>query len=131
MDAINKPNDWFTARFLNPEQTPESLVIQGLSAENTRLEDKEFYKNKPKVKEAFTDDNGVFNEKEFDKAYDTYLAEYQYLSGMNTRDFILQFYEKNPGVFSIPYGHYVTPKIKTSLTPNPLKQSFGIIQLNE
>lgn len=131
MENINKPHDWFAARFLNPDKTPEFLVLEGFSTENTKIEDKDFYKNKAKVQEFFKDENGNFDEKAFTEAHEKYTQEYQYLSNVNNRDFVLQFYEKHPGVFSVPFGHSFTPTMDVSLTPNPLDQSFGVTAINE
>jgi hypothetical protein len=131
MDAVNKPNDWFATRFLNPDQTPESLVVEGISTSNTKIEDREYYRNIPEVKEAYTDEYGTFKEREFNDTYDQYLAEYQYLSGINNRDFVLQFYEKNPGVFSVSYGHFVDPSMSVSKVNNPLEQTYGLTTIGE
>lgn len=131
MENINKPHDWFAARFLNPDKTPEFLVLEGFSTENTKIEDKDFYKNKAKVQEFFKDENGNFDEKAFTEAHEKYTQEYQYLSNINNRDFVLQFYEKHPGVFSVPFGHSFAPTMDVSLTPNPLDQSFGVAAINE
>jgi hypothetical protein len=131
MDNTNKPHDWFASRFLNPDKTPEFFVLEGFSTENTKIEDKDFYKNKAKVKEFYTNEEGVFDEKAFDRDFDQYTKEYQYLSQINNRDFVLQFYEKHPGVFSVPFGHSYVPKMEITKVANPLDQSFGITAINQ
>ena len=60
---MTKENDWFAANLGNPDFSPEDFKsIGGLSIDNTQFLSREEYKNKPKVKEIFTDENGKFDE---------------------------------------------------------------------
>lgn len=74
-----KQNDWFALN-LNIEErgiVPEAnLALYGITADNTGLQDKDYYKNIPRVIDHFTGDSGEFNEEAFNAYYDSLSRSY-------------------------------------------------------
>ena len=71
-----KVNDWFAARLLNLDKGPGILIDNGINVENSKLEDRDVYKNKLKVQEMFKKEDGTFDEDNFNKFYDNISNEY-------------------------------------------------------
>ncbi|MEG0773638.1 hypothetical protein [Clostridium sp.] len=127
----NKTNDWFAARLMNIDKPVEFLISEGIDATNSEMQDKDFYKSKPKVQEAFKHENGGFDKDKYDKFYDDISLEFTYLNSIDTENFILNAYEKSGSNFSTDFGTVVNPKITTSAVTNPQDLSFGLINTNE
>lgn len=122
----NKTNDWFAARFLNPDIGADALIGNNITAENSTLQSADFYKNKPKVQEQFKKEDGSFDEKSFNEFYNNIEQEYVALSSIDAYNYALDAYENTPGIFSINNG---TKSVKSpifSLVSNPLDQKVGI-----
>ena len=128
-DSI-KIHDYGAARLLNPEETPGTLVVGGLTAENTKLEDKDFYQNKAKVREIFSDENGNFKQEEFDAFYKKISDEFLYLNALKDQNFAFNFYEKNNANYRVKVGRKSNPQVYTELTANPTHSSLGLISGN-
>ena len=128
MDTVIKEHDLFAARMLNPDKGLSYFVAEeGLSSQNTQLEGKEFYKNKEKVKEFFTDDSGKFNQEEFDKFYKQISLEYSYLNNMDSAKFIFDTYEKSAADFTTPFGEVKDYELEVERTANPLEQTYNLV----
>ena len=104
MDENNKVYDLFAARMLNPDKGIGALIDNGITIENTTLKSIDEYRDKAKVQEFFKKEDGSFDETNFKKFYDNIEKEYQYMNAIGTENFILNSYEKAPGVFSIQEG---------------------------
>ena len=65
-----KENDWLVSAINQPDFNMDDFVNIGLNVNNTELKDKDFYKEKDYFKNKFINNDGVFDEKEFDKFYD-------------------------------------------------------------
>lgn len=131
MENNIKQNDWFAARLLNSDKGVEVLVEEGINPLNSTLQPADFYKNKNKVKEAFKTESGAFDETKFNEVYNKVANEYEYLSNVDTENFILDYYEKSESDFTTPYGKVKDPKVVASFTPNPLEQSKGVTIWNK
>ena len=127
---MSNTNDWFAARLLNSDKPIDFLVTEGIDASNSTMQDKDFYKSKAKVQEAFKKDDGTFDQDKFDKFYNDCSNELGYLSSINTENYILNAYEKSESNFSTNFGHYVDRNIEAERIANPLDQSFGIVAPN-
>lgn len=127
----NKTNDWFAARLLNSDKPVEFLIEEGIDATNSSIQDKEFYKNKQKVQEAFTKSDGSFDNDLFDKFYENVSLEFKYLNSLDTENYILDSYEKSESNFSTNFGSVIDPKIDVERVSNPLDQSFGLVAPNK
>ena len=65
-----KKNDFFATLVKNQDLSITDLRDNGITPENSALLSKSDYKSMPQVQEAFKDDNGKFDEKKFNAAYD-------------------------------------------------------------
>jgi hypothetical protein len=75
-----KENDLILNMIANPAFEVNNFADVGLDVSNTSLLDKDRYKASPTVQKTFTDENGKFNDSEFDKFYDKALNNYQQMS---------------------------------------------------
>lgn len=131
MENNAKTNDWFASRLLNDDKDPAFLLTEGITPLNSKMETPEFYKNKTKVKERFTKDNGDFDEDTFNKFYTAISKEFEYLSAIDSENFVLDSYEKSSSNFTTNFGKVKDQHIIASVTPNPLKQSRGLTVWNK
>lgn len=131
MENINKTNDWFAARLLNDDKDPAALLVEGINPTNSSLQTPEFYKGKAKVQEAFKKDDGSFDNDTFNKFYDQISKEYEYLSAVDSENFIYDAYEKSNSNFITDFGRIEDKKTQAMLIANPLDQSKGLTSFNE
>lgn len=131
MENNAKTNDWFASRLLNDDKDPAFLLTEGITPLNSKMETPEFYKNKTKVKERFTKDNGDFDEDTFNKFYTAISKEFEYLSAIDSENFVLDSYEKSSSNFTTNFGKVKDQHIIALVTPNPLKQSRGLTVWNK
>lgn len=131
MENNAKTNDWFASRLLNNDKDPAFLLTEGITPLTSKMETPEFYKNKTKVKERFTKDNGDFDEDTFNKFYTAISKEFEYLSAIDSENFVLDSYEKSSSNFTTNFGKIKDQHIIASITPNPLKQSRGLTVWNK
>lgn len=131
MNNINTQNDWFATSLLNNNATPDQLIVSGITPENSVMQSPEFYKNKAKVREKFTKDDGSFDENAFNKFYLESLTYYQYLNGVNTENYILSTYEKSASNFTTDFGVFKQEKMVAQFNPNSYHQSLGVVGVNK
>lgn len=86
---IKKEHDWFLENLINSDFTNSEFKTVGINAENTSLQDADFYKNNPKIREHFTK-NGNFNELEFNQMYQKAIISYNELANDTWHDDIEQ-----------------------------------------
>ena len=75
-------HDWFATRLMNGDKDLTNLIADDIIPANSTLESPEFYKEKNKVKEIFTDDNGNFDDEKFNNFYNQMKLEYDYLKAI-------------------------------------------------
>lgn len=126
-----KTYDLFAARLLNPDKGLGALIDNGITMENTSLEDIDTYRNKAKVQEIFKKEDGSFDEENFKKFYDGIQQEFVAMNAIGTENFVLNSYEKAPGNFSVQYGQFVDLTPKAEHVDNPLDLSKGLVGFNE
>lgn len=131
MSNTTTKNDWIAIRLLNDNATPDQMIVSGITPENSIIQSPEFYKNKAKVQEKFTKEDGSFDEKAFNDFYTESLLYYQYLNGVNTEDYILNTYEKSASNFTTDFGVYGEKKMMAQFDPNSYRQSLGVVGVNE
>lgn len=131
MENLNKTNDWFAARLLNDDKDPAALLVEGINPTNASLQVADFYKNKPKVQEAFKKEDGSFDNDLFNKFYEQVSKEYEYLSAVDSENFIYDAYEKSNSDFITEFGRIKDKKTQATLIANPLDQSRGLTSFNE
>lgn len=76
----NKINDMLLATMNNPVAKPHDFLNNDVTAANTQLKDKDFYKSKSTIKDAFTNAEGKFDDSSFDIAYNAALQNYNLIS---------------------------------------------------
>ena len=76
-----KKNDFFAILVKNQDLNITDLRDNGITPENSALLSKNDYKSMPQVQEAFKDDNGKFDEKKFNIAYDNAQILYAHFAG--------------------------------------------------
>jgi hypothetical protein len=131
MSNTTTKNDWIAIRLLNDNATPDQMIVSGITPENSIIQSPEFYKNKTKVKEKFTKEDGSFDENAFNKFYLESLTYYQYLNGINTENYILDTYEKSASNFTTDFGVFKQEKMATEFNPNSYHQSLGVVGVNK
>ena len=82
-DIQSKPNDWLVATVSNPDLGLANFAEAGLSAENTQLKDRDFYKNNSFIQDAFKTQDGKFDQNAFNKKYDEALKTYETFAADN------------------------------------------------
>ena len=123
-----KQNDWFATLLYQPEMTIEDLFTAGITPENTGLQDRDYYKNLPVVKEAFTE-NEKFDEKKFNSFYDSALLLYNDYANKQSLNTLVKNYDYDP--FDWRYEKKdtdVTPKL--IFDKNPMMISTNIKAMN-
>ena len=125
-----KENDWFAANLGNPDFSPEDFKsIGGLSIDNTQFLSKEEYKNKPKVKEIFTDENGKFDENKFNNFYNAQVQKWNEFIDESAID----TYERSiwdVDIVKEPKSKIKDPNIEFTRVPNPDRVSIGVAGRN-
>lgn len=125
-----KENDWFAANLGNPDFSPEDFKsIGGLSIDNTQFLSREEYKNKPKVKEIFTDENGKFDENKFNNFYNAQVQKWNEFIDESAID----TYERSiwdVDIVKEPKSKIKDPNIEFTRVPNPDRVSIGVAGRN-
>lgn len=61
-------NDWLAISINNPQASVNQLLSEGINADNTQFQSKDYYKNTKLIQDKFTE-NGVFNDQAFNQFY--------------------------------------------------------------
>ena len=124
---MQKQNDWFATRLFQPNFTLVDFYAHGITPDNSTLKSKEDYKDIPEVQEYFKDKSGQFNEKEFDKFYETSLALYNQYDNDEVEKRLVEAYAHDPYEWYTP-GNLTFREVgsKIVLGTNPLYESQGI-----
>ena len=128
---MNKENDLFLNMLYNPDLSLQDLHDDGLTLDNTGMQDMDSYRNNEKARRFFTTDDGKFDEKKFQTAYQNALASYNMLAQMDTDQAII-----NRGTYSrtnifapidrVRKGPDIGAPVKVA---NPLRQQGSITTL--
>ena len=70
MEKTVKENDWLVSLLENPEAQINDFYEAGFSEKNTGIQDRDFYKSKTYIQEKFVNEEGAFDETQFDQFYD-------------------------------------------------------------
>lgn len=123
-------HDWFATRLMNGDKDLTNLIADDIVPANSTLESPEFYKEKNKVKEIFTDDNGNFDDVKFNNFYNQMKLEYDYLKAIDTENYIYDMYQKSNADFTTDFGKAKDREMTVSQIANPQEQKYGIGQWN-
>lgn len=128
----NKPNDFFATFLFQPQTTFEDLAAEGLTADNTGLESRDYYKSIPKVQETFVSKDGNFNETTFNNFYDNMLVLYNDYAKKDYEKILLDNVEYNPDVWWAPKdSKKMDTRTEIQFGKNPMKISSGVNYLTQ
>ena len=126
-DIQSKPNDWLVATVSNPDLGLANFAEAGLSAENTQLKDRDFYKNNSFIQDAFKTQDGKFDQNAFNKKYDEALKTYETFAADNyDKTYLDQLSSSFTNSFRSPDSKIRDENLVISKVKNPFKQFRGL-----
>lgn len=121
----NKINDMLLATMNNPVAKPHDFLNNDVTAANTQLKDKDFYKSKSTIKDAFTNAEGKFDDSSFDIAYNAALQNYNLISNQELLNRLTEV-KYDPNDWTRPRDAKVfNPTVKFSTDLNPFKNLYS------
>ena len=115
-----KENDWFAINLLNEDVNALDLVSNDINSSNTALQSREYYKSLKDVQEVFKNkDTGKFDEKAFDKAYDSALYTYNRMATTDYEKELLNNMEQDPDYWLDPGAKIRSTSATISLSDDP------------
>ena len=129
---MEKEYDLFANILKNPDFSYNDFIAAGLTADNTLLQSKDYYKKSDKVKQAFTDITGKFDTDKFDKAYNIATTLYNSLADASYDKAIAEktIYHRD-NIFAPLNQRRKGPEFVEVVTPNPFQTSTSIIELGK
>ncbi len=124
----NREHDLFLEMLDNPQASFDTMIINGLNAKNTSIQNKEKYKNDEWVRKQFSDQFGNFNEDSFNKAYDVATIYYNNLADTNYNDSvknITSYHRSN--IFAPQKQKRTEPDFQQFKMSNPYQQTFNLV----
>lgn len=127
-----KKNDWLATLFYSPEKTLQDLADLGITTKNSSLQDIEYYKKLPQIQEAFKQEDGSFDDKNFTKYYQEALTLYNKADEENLIGDITNYYSYDSYDYLAPIGSKVR-NTESSLVSiiNPSRRSQGVYNLKQ
>lgn len=116
-------NDWIATMLTNKDSSVQDLINSGITVKNTTLQDKDTYKETPKIKQMFSDKSGRFDDVSFDKFYNNALHSFNEMS-MQT------FNEFDNALHSDPSAPKISSSGHFERVYNPNKDLIGVEGLN-
>ncbi len=124
-----KPNDYLAAMFFSPHLSPQDLADHGITPDTASLQDIEYYKEIPQIKEAFLNDKGEFDDSKFTSYYKEVEKLYNWAENVNLMGNIVNTYEYDPyDIFAPAKGKKKNAAPILTYSPNPERRS-GITNL--
>ncbi len=123
-------NDAFVAYLSNPNAETRDYILSGLTSDNTQLLKKSEYEELPFFKKAFTDQEGVFNQKAFDDAYAAASDKYFEMADEKAFQNALEW---NPGGRYVPEDANIRDvnSFEVNRVKNSNKTSLGLTGFNQ
>lgn len=127
-----KTKDLFLNMVANPTMTLEDLVSVGLTSENTMLLDRASYASNEKVQDMFRDEEGNFDEQQFNLFYDIAEQSYNILAtdeaNINLMD--VTAYDSD-NIFVDPSKRRQVNKPYAVKLPNPDRLNTGVTRIGK
>lgn len=129
---MEKEYDLFANILKNPDFSYNDFIAAGLTADNTLLQSKDYYKKSDKVKQTFTDVTGKFDTDKFDKVYNIATTLYNSLADASYDKAIADktIYHRD-NIFAPVNQRRKGPEFVEVVTPNPFQTSTSIIELGK
>lgn len=124
---MERKNDWIAALINRPDFTMVDMYANDIKPENTGLQDKDYYKDIPQVREKFTTDNGQFDEQAYGEFYDSALRMYNAYTDGDFLDKMIDSIERSPFDWTKidnPNVHDVSAVLSAS--HDPYRHSMGL-----
>ena len=124
---MNKKNDMMLNVVANPNFSIADFNAVGLTAENTSLQSRDYYKNNPFIRDKYTKEDGRFDDKAFNADYQSAQLALAVMSDEKQNDLAKrQFKYAASNIFAKPEERDYDNLYKPIVMPNPTKQSFGV-----
>lgn len=125
-------NDWVALNLLNKDLSIESLAANGINASNTGIRPKEDYLKSSDIQDLFKNEQGNFDEKEFDKAYNQLMQSYVSFFEIDQKQYLEDNYHFDP----YDINRTADDKIKRlnfniEKVKNPFETSYGFLEGKE
>ena len=129
---MEKEYDLFANILKNPDFSYNDFIAAGLTADNTLLQSKDYYKKSDKVKQTFTDITGKFDNDKFDKVYNIATTLYNSLADASYDKAIAEktIYHRD-NIFAPINQRRKGPEFVETVTPNPFQISTSVIELGK
>lgn len=126
-----KEHDLFLDMIANPTFSLGMFQMAGLTADNTGMQDEEFYKNNELVQKHFTDSNGNFDDKKFKTAFQSAKVAYNKFATDTFLDSARELVTYSENNITVPFEKRrdSSEEIQLFKSINPLKQQTGLITL--
>lgn len=127
---MERKNDWIAALINRPDFTMVDMYANDIKPENTGLQDKDYYKEIPQVREKFTNDKGQFDEKQYDEFYDSALRMYNAYTDGDFLNKMIDNIERSPFDWTkIDNPHVQDVSAVISASHDPYRHSMGLRNL--
>ena len=127
---MERKNDWIAALINRPDFTMVDMYANDIKPENTGLQDKDYYKEIPQVREKFTTDNGQFDEQAYGEFYDSALRMYNAYTDGDFLDKMIDNIERSPFDWTkIDNPHVQDVSAVISTSHDPYRHSMGLRNL--
>lgn len=123
-----KTNDWFAIQMLNEDNINAlDFVAQDITADNTGMGSKDYYKSLDSVQKYFTnEETGKFDETAFNQAYDSSLYTYNQFVNTDYEDALLDNIEKHPNYWMDNSSKVRNTSATVSMSDDPYHRSAGM-----
>ena len=124
---MERKNDWMAALINRPDFTMVDMYANDIRPENTGLQDKDYYKEIPQVREKFTNEQGQFDEQAYGEFYDSALRMYNAYADGDFLDKMIDNIERSPFDWTKidnPNVHDVSAVLSAS--HDPYRHSMGL-----
>lgn len=127
---MERKNDWIAALINRPDFTMVDMYANDIKPENTGLQDKDYYKEIPQVREKFTTDNGQFDEQAYGEFYDSALRMYNAYTDGDFLNKMLNNIERSPFDWTkIDNPNVQDVSAVLSASHDPYRHSMGLRNL--
>ena len=127
---MERKNDWIAALINRPDFTMVDMYANDIKPENTGLQDKDYYKEIPQVREKFKTDNGQFDEQAYGEFYDSALRMYNAYTDGDFLDKMLNNIERSPFDWTkIDNPNVQDVSAVLSASHDPYRHSMGLRNL--
>lgn len=127
---MERKNDWIAALINRPDFTMVDMYANDIKPENTGLQDKDYYKEIPQVREKFTNDKGQFDEKQYNEFYDSALRMYNAYTDGDFLNKMIDNIERSPFDWTkIDNPHVQDVSAVISASHDPYRHSMGLRNL--